>query len=149
MKKESKDKHFIKKPIYEGGLTALKLFIKNNLKYPEEAKLHKVEGTVVVKYTVNYKGEVIEARALKGPGYGCNEEAVRLSRLLKFKIPKTRKIKIQFHKSIQIHFRLPKDKPKPSSREVQYTYTPSAKEDKKETHSYSITVNFPPSRSNF
>ena len=140
MKKESKDKHFIKKPIYEGGPTALSLFIKNNLKYPDEAKTNKIEGTVIVKYTINYKGDVIDTKTIKGLGYGCNEEAIRLTKLLKFKIPKTRNIKIQFHKSIQIHFRLPIDQSKPPSQQVQYNYI-SSEETKNKSRSYSITIN--------
>jgi TonB family protein len=142
MKKERTEKHFIKGPIYEGGLKALRLFIKDNLKYPEAAKANKIEGTVVVKYTINYKGEVIESKIMKGLGYGCDEEASRLTKLLRFKIPKTRKIKIQFHKSIQIHFILPKVK----KTSIKYSYTSPVKKksniENTPDSGYHYTINF-------
>ena len=142
MKKERTDKHFIKKPIYEGGIKALRLFIKSNMKYPEAARANKIEGTVVLKYTINCKGELIETKIMKGLGHGCDEEAIRLTKLLKFKIPKTRKIKIQFLKSIQIHFILPKVK----NTYVKYNYTSSVekKSDKEDTtdSGYHYTINF-------
>ena len=121
MKKERTDKHFIKHPVYVGGQKALRQFISNNVKYPNLAKAHKIEGTVVLKYTINYKGEVIETKIMKGLGYGCDEEAIRLTKLLRFEIPKTRKIKVLFHKSIHIHFKLPVEKNTP----VIYNYISS------------------------
>ncbi|MFT5166981.1 MAG: TonB family protein [Saprospiraceae bacterium] len=137
MKKERTDKHFIKHPVYVGGLKAMRQFISNNIKYPDIAKAHKIEGTVVLKYTINYKGEVIETKIMKGLGYGCDEEAIRLTKLLRFKIPKTRKIKVLFHKSIQIHFRLPKTDQ--SNSTPQYHYTPSNTNNSK---AYTISIKF-------
>lgn len=108
MSRNNKEKQFIEKPIFEGGLKALRLFIQKNLKYPEEALNAKIEGTVFIKYTIDYEGKVIKCRVIKGLNYGCDEEAIRLVKLLKFKTAKTRKIKIRYFKSIQIHFKLPK-----------------------------------------
>ncbi len=141
MKRERKEKHFIKKPVYEGGLTALRAFIKTNLKYPQTALEHQIEGTILVRYTINFQGKVIAAKIVKGIGYGCDEEAVRLVKLLKFKIGKTRKIKIQFHKSIQIHFKLP---PKKTGTKIQYKITSKKEVEKKPKNSdynYTITIN--------
>lgn len=108
MKKEKKSKHFIKKAYYEGGLQAMKSFIKENLKYPKEAALQKIEGSVHLRYSINQKGEVIKVKIVSGVGYGCDKEAVRLVKLLKFEIPKNHSGKIIFHKTLQIHFKLPK-----------------------------------------
>jgi len=57
MKKERKDKDFIKAPYLEGGKAALEAFVKKELRYPKEALEAKVEGTVSVRYTVDYKGK--------------------------------------------------------------------------------------------
>ncbi len=156
MKKEKKDKHFIKKPTYEGGLTALRAFIKENLKYPKAALKAKLEGTVFVKYTIDHKGKVISSKVVSSIGHGCDAEAQRLVSLLKFQVPKIRKMRIQYHKSIQIHFRLPKVAPKPKLKKpvdsnMQITYTTSKKkgvEKKKEDKgkssggSYNYTISF-------
>src|SRR5688572_6996608 len=107
MKKEKKDKDFIKSAYYEGGRAALEAFVKKELRYPKEALESKIEGTVSVRYTVDYKGNVIEANVISGLGYGCDEEALRIVRSLKFKIPNDGKIKSKYTLKLHIHFRLP------------------------------------------
>ena len=150
MAKEKKDNHFIKKPFYEGGITALRKFIKENLKYPKEALDKKVEGTVLVRYDINHKGKVTGAKVLKGLGYGCDEEAMRLIKLLKYEVPKgPRKLKVKFHKDTKINFRLPKVKPKKKAVKVKstqgklsikYTITPKSGEPKEVKKTYNYTI---------
>lgn len=146
-----KDKNFIKKPIYEGGPRALRAFIGQNLRYPEEALKAKVEGTVVLKYSIDHKGGVVDTKVISGLGYGCDEEAGRLARLLKFEVPKTRGVKVLFHKDIKIHFRLPKQKASPSKEAApvvaySYSYTekkkrgPADKPDSGKGGGYTYTV---------
>jgi len=151
MHKERKGKHFIKNPFYEGGLKAMREFISKNKKYPKTALEEKIEGTVVVKYTINYKGKVIGTKVLKSLGYGCDEEAQRVIKLLKFEAPKNRGIKVKFFKNIQIHFRLPKEKektapPVQSQTSISYSITPTKKEEKpskpKKGGGYSIQIKY-------
>jgi len=137
MKKEKKGQHFIKKPYYVGGMSAMKVFIKQQLSYPEKAKAKKVEGTVYVRYTINYKGKVIDTKIISGIGHGCDEEAIRLVQLLEFNVPRNRNLKAVFHKNLQIHFRLPKENipnvksiPPTSGLQYYYTTTPKVKEKK-------------------
>ena len=146
MKKERKDNSFIKKPIYKGGPSALKEFIANHIKYPKEALDKKIEGTVFVRYAINHQGKVIDAKIISTLGYGCDEEAIRLVKLLKFNVPKNRGIKVLFHKNIQIHFHLPKTNLSPNAKtSVQYNYTPKATGKKEnpiqKKNSYSYTIN--------
>lgn len=101
-------------------------FIVQQLKYPQEALAKRVEGTVIIKYAIDQHGDVTEAKVLAGVGHGCDEEAVRIVKLLKFKSPKNRGLRVVFHKNIQIHFKLPKTTPAepadpPSA--IQYHYT--------------------------
>lgn len=111
MKKKANEKHFIKKPTYIGGLKAMRQFIAQEMKYPKSALENKIEGTVFLKYEVDYKGKVVSSRVLSHLGYGCDEEAQRIISKLKFYVGKNpRKLKIKFNKSIKIHFRLPKAK---------------------------------------
>ncbi len=123
MKKELKDKHFIRKPIYPGGTKAMQEFLKMNKKYPAKALEHKTEGTVTIRYTIDYQGNVINTNVISGVGSGCDEEAQRIVSLLKFNVPKTRKMKVQYHKTIHIHFRLPEIVP--VVQEYQYNITQS------------------------
>lgn len=147
MKREVKDKHLIKKPIYEGGPKAMRKFIAENMKYPKEALTNKIQGTVYVRYDVSHKGKVTGAKSIKGIGYGCDEEALRLVKLLKFRVPKNKAGRLVFHKTIQIHFRLPKQKPavkQVSSIEYHYVSDKKKKEEArpKTSGGYTITYNF-------
>lgn len=143
MKRQKKDKHFITKPIYEGGPLALKRFITKNLRYPKEALKEKIEGTVVIRYSINYKGKVIAAKIISGLGGSCEAEAKRLVYLLEFTVSRNRGVKALFHKDLQIHFKLPVEK----AATIQYNLTPSSKTEVKEkeipkTTGYTITVNW-------
>jgi TonB family protein len=109
LKKEKKEDSFIKNPFYKGGNQAMIDFIYRNLRYTKEAAALKLEGVVILKYDINHNGDVIDARVMKSLGSGCDEEAIRVIKLLKFEVPKNpRKLKITFHKDIHIHFKLPK-----------------------------------------
>ncbi|MBK6621782.1 MAG: energy transducer TonB [Saprospirales bacterium] len=150
MQKEKKDKHFIRKPHFEGGLNAMRKIIRENLRYPEEALNNKIEGTVVVKYAIDHLGKVTDAKVIAGIGHGCDEEAIRLVHLFQFQVPKNRGIRVRFHKDIHIHFRLPakKEKPKPPPAPTAFTYTITPEpadpkpEEKPAAGGYTITLNW-------
>ena len=141
MKKERKDSSFIKKPIYPGGNKALKEFVAKELTYPQQALENKIEGVVPIRYTVNKKGVVTETKVLLHLGHGCDEEAERIVRLLKFNVPKNRNIKVNFYKTINIRFRLPQ-----KIEAVNYVYTNETKKQTEKTpnqtqNDYSYTIN--------
>jgi protein TonB len=111
MKKERKDDSFIKQPYYKGGDKALNIFINENLKYPESSKANKIEGDVHIRFEINYKGDVVDAKIIGGLDEACNEEAIRVVKLLKYIVPKNpRHMKITFHKNIRIHYLLHQNK---------------------------------------
>ncbi|TVQ48053.1 MAG: energy transducer TonB [Saprospirales bacterium] len=138
--REAKDKHFLKKPIYEGGRQALFDFIKRNLKYPKEALKNKIEGVVIVRYTINKDGKVIKTEVKNSLGYGCDEEAQRVVKMLKFHVPKNRKLKVLFHKKIHIKFTLPKKKDAP--KKVEISYSSQKKDEQKPKTSYEYTIEY-------
>jgi TonB family protein len=143
--KERKEKHFLKKPIYEGGKEALQDFIKNNLKYPKEALENKIEGVVIVRYTIDKSGKVVKTKIKTGLGYGCDEEAQRVVKLLKFVVPRNRKLKVLFHKTIHIRFTLPKKRPGKTGMQVSYTNSDKKNKEEEEnpqknSYNYSITI---------
>ncbi|TVR77540.1 MAG: energy transducer TonB [Saprospirales bacterium] len=139
--REAKDKHFLKKPIYEGGPQAMKQFVAKNLKYPKAALENKVEGVVVVRYSIDKTGKVIKTKVKTGLGYGCDEEAERVVRLLRFTVPKNRKLKVVFHKTIHIRFSLPKKNT--GKVEMQVSFVSSTKpstDESNRSYSYSIDL---------
>ena len=152
MKKERKDKDFIKSAYYPGGKSALEAFVKKELRYPKEALKAKVEGTVSVRYTVDYKGLVIEASVISSLGHGCDEEALRIVRKLKFDVPEDGRIKSKFTRKLHIHFRLPGSPEKsPATKPAggfQIQYEVKSKTDKPVTGSgsYQYTISIPPKK---
>lgn len=133
MKKERKEDSFIKQPYYLNGDKGLKEFVAINLKYPELSQINKIEGFVNIRYDINHKGDVTDAKILSGLDDACNAEAIRIVKMLKFVVPKTpRKLKVTFHKNIRIHFNLHyipaiSDSPQPISNQtdqvLQISYT--------------------------
>lgn len=53
--------------------------------YPEDAKRNEVEGTVVLKVTIDENGNVTDVKLLKGLGYGLDEASVAAMRKTRFK----------------------------------------------------------------
>ena len=64
------------KPI--GGYEAFYAYIFKNIKYPRIALASSVEGKVFVQFVVNKNGELTDFEVVKGVGFGCDEEAVRV-----------------------------------------------------------------------
>jgi TonB family protein len=61
-----------------GGRRAYDNYLKNSLKYPQEAIENKIKGRVTVQFTVKTDGSLDEFNVLKGLGFGCDEEVIRL-----------------------------------------------------------------------
>ena len=72
------------KPIYSGGSKHFNEFIINNLAYPEAAIKQSISGTVELFFVVETSGLVSNIKIIQSIGAGCNEEAIRLLRLLKW-----------------------------------------------------------------
>lgn len=105
---DRREKKFLNIPHLDGGREELKKFLRENLQYPQEALEKGVEGDVIVKYKVTGKGEVIETEVEKGIGHGCDEEALRLVRMLHYQSVKNRGVRVVSGKRIRIPFRIPK-----------------------------------------
>lgn len=140
MRKEKKPEQFIRHPSYPGGIEAMRAFIRQQLRYPEEALKNNVEGTVAVSYEVDHLGNVINTKIKSGIGSGCDEEALRITKLLKFVVPPHKGLRVTFHKTINIHFRLPAA-PKPTAKtQLSYNYVEKKKEGKP-AYTYNISIN--------
>ena len=114
-------------------------FLREQKSYPPEALAAKVEGTVSIRYTINHLGDVIHTKVVAGIGYGCDEESQRIVALLKFSVPKNRKVRAQYHKTTHIHFRLPKQSVR---LPIQYNISVTQKESVQKAPSYFYQVNW-------
>jgi TonB family protein len=67
-------------PEFIGGETARMKFIKDSLKYPDNAKQKGIQGKVYVSYVVNNEGKVDEVKVIRGitGGSELEKEAVRV-----------------------------------------------------------------------
>lgn len=65
-------------PEFEGGMAALGKYLSKSIKYPAAARNANIQGTVFVGFVVGHDGKIRDVQVLKGIGYGCDEEAIRV-----------------------------------------------------------------------
>jgi len=87
MRRDETFTHVEQSPQYAGGNEAMSAFLRKNLKYPRPASQAGVQGKVFVQFTVGSDGKIENATALKGIGFGCDEEAVRVVKMMKDWMP--------------------------------------------------------------
>ena len=143
---------FIHQPQYKGGPKELTKFIYANLRYPPEALEAGIEGVVFIEYDIDYLGNVKETRVVQSLGHGCDEEACRVVKLLKFDVERNRGIHVLFHQKVKVQFKKPKMLEKAPAlqvtMQVSYTITPSApappatQEQKPAPKTYQYTIKF-------
>jgi protein TonB len=126
--KNPKKKNFLKIPTFPGGKEAYRNFIRENVKYPEQALANKVEGLVFVTYTVDNIGNIVDVEITKGIGYGCDEEAERVIRLMKYEPARNRGVRMKVEMKTRIHFHLPKAVEKNMQTGMQLNYTSTTPE---------------------
>lgn len=65
-------------PEYPGGMQALFEFLKQNIKYPEDAQKQKVEGRVLAKFVVETDGSISNIEVVKHAFPSLDAEAERV-----------------------------------------------------------------------
>lgn len=76
-------------------------FIAKELVYPPMARRNRFQGQCVVAFTLNADGTTANHKVVKNIGGGCGDEALRVTKLLKFKAPG-----YSMNTSIPINFKL-------------------------------------------
>lgn len=89
-------------PKFPGGQEAFFEYLRDEIKYPKEAKRAGVSGRVYVRFVVGKNGEILEAEVLNGPGYGLNDEALRVIRSMPAWSPG-----IQNGNAVKVEFKIP------------------------------------------
>lgn len=69
-------------PLYPGGTDHMVRQWMNNLEYPAEAVRKGVQGDVKLEVHISEDGKMTNITVLQGIGFGCDEEAVRIFKLL-------------------------------------------------------------------
>jgi TonB family protein len=94
-----------------GGRGAYKQYLETNLHYPEQALANEVEGKVTIQFTVESSGRITDFKVLKGLGYGCDEEVIRLIKNgPKWQPSKRADEPVKDNVKVRLKFRLPKKK---------------------------------------
>ena len=65
-------------PEFKGNF---KEYIKHNLQYPSRAYKRRINGDVYIRFFIDENGAVSDPQIVRGIGYGCDEEALRLIKL--------------------------------------------------------------------
>ena len=69
-------------PTFTGGDAARMKFLMKNLKYPKDARENGIEGTVYVEFVVEKNGSLTNINIKRGIGGGCDQESVRVVKLM-------------------------------------------------------------------
>ncbi|MBE9466357.1 TonB family protein [Dyadobacter subterraneus] len=94
-------------PEFPGGISAMFGFLAKNIKYPEAAAKANVEGKVFLSFVVTETGETEDIVILKGVGYGCDAEAIRVLKLFpKWKPGKQNGVPVNVKYNLPINFQL-------------------------------------------
>jgi periplasmic protein TonB len=89
-------------PQFPDGDKALYRFLSENIHYPQAAARVNVSGKVYVKFVVEKDGSIGNVEVTKGIGFGCDEEAVRVIKLM----PKWTPGK-QNGKAVRVYYNMP------------------------------------------
>ncbi len=89
-------------PSFPGGEPAKLTFLANNLHYPELAQESGIRGTVYLRFIVKADGSVTDIKIIRGIGGGCDEEAIRVVKLMPKWVPGKQK-----GKNVDVLFTMP------------------------------------------
>ena len=65
-------------PQFPGGADSLESFLKNNLVYPETARLSHTQGRVYVGFMIDRKGKIVKSKILSSASEDLDKEALRV-----------------------------------------------------------------------
>jgi protein TonB len=74
-------------PRFPGGDKALYTFIGQEINYPFYAQRMGIEGKIYIRFVVTKKGNIVDVHIARGIDKGCDNEAIRVIKLLPNWIP--------------------------------------------------------------
>jgi TonB family protein len=89
-------------PEFPGGEKALIDYLSKSVKTPAAARKNKISGVVYINFIISSKGTIMYPYVVRGIGYGCDEEAIRVVK----NMPKWSPGK-QRNKAVLVRYNLP------------------------------------------
>jgi len=68
-------------PEFPGGLNAFGQFLGRYIRYPADARENNIQGRIIISFIVEKDGGITNIKIVRGIGYGCDEEAIRVMKL--------------------------------------------------------------------
>lgn len=93
-------------PLIPKGLRGLPAYFGSNITYPEDARRRDIQGKVAVEFVVETSGIPSNVRTVESLGGGCDEEAMRLVRGIRWKPAYKNGQRVRYVMKIDIQFRL-------------------------------------------
>ena len=94
-------------PDFPGGEKERQKFISRNIQYPSQARENNIQGTVYAAFVVEKDGALSNFRIIKGIGYGCDEEVVRVIKMMPLWKPGTQKgIPVRVQINMPVNFKM-------------------------------------------
>lgn len=89
-------------PEFPGGFRAMKDYLSANVQYPDLAAKANVSGKVFVSFVVERDGQLTNLTLLKGIGFDCDDEALRVVKAMPRWLPGT-----QSGRTVRVKYNLP------------------------------------------
>ncbi|HNB81364.1 MAG TPA: TonB family protein [Chitinophagaceae bacterium] len=94
-------------PEFPGGDKAMLQYLSTQLIYPRPALENNIQGKVICSFTVMDDGSIQDVKVMKGIGFGCDEEAVRVIKSMpKWKPGKQNGRAVNTKFTLPVHFEL-------------------------------------------
>jgi TonB family protein len=89
-------------PRFPGGVESFYMFLRKNIRYPAIMREKYIQGRVIITFVVETDGSLSDIKAIRGPGYGSEEESIRVISLSPRWIPG-----VQNGKQVRVQYTVP------------------------------------------
>lgn len=94
-------------PEFAGGTKAFTKYMERNLRYPSQAQEDGIQGKVFLSFVVEKDGSITDVKVLRGIGFGCDEEAMKvIKKSPMWKPGKNKGIPVRVRYNMPINFNL-------------------------------------------
>lgn len=92
---------------YPGGWKAFNQYIAENIQFPKHAVNMRIDGKVFVQFTINKDGTISDIEIVRGLGFGCDIEALRVLKTIpkKFTPARNRGVEVPVKMILPIYFK--------------------------------------------
>jgi periplasmic protein TonB len=95
-------------PEFPGGNAERNKFLSKNLVYPRDAERKGIEGRVIIGFTVEKTGEIVDVKILKGVSESMDKEAERVVKMMpKWKPGKNNGVPVRTRHKVDVVYKLP------------------------------------------